>query len=332
MPSSAVRGAEGAAFALLAAILWGGGDFSGGMAVKAAGGLLRATLRVVLTAHTMSLVVLLGCLALTHAGPPARVPLLWGLCAGVAGSLGIIAFYMALSAGAMGASAALSGLLAAAIPAVVSSFLDGSPGPVRLIGFVLAAVAIWLIAAPPAAEDHAEQAPTPHTEQAPNRRVFTLAMGGGVGFGLYFVALRFANTAGVIEPMAMARVASIGTCLLLLTVLHLSQANLTNRPRPAQSPAARPLAAQLHAAQPSPAWLSRAAWLWAAGVAVLDTGGNMFYIASTRVGRLDAAAVLASLYPASTILLAAMLLHERPRRRQVFGMALALVAVGLVAA
>jgi drug/metabolite transporter (DMT)-like permease len=55
------------------------------------------------------------------------------------------------------------------------------------------------------------------------------------------------------------------------------------------------------------------------------------FIESTRTGRLDVAAVLASLYPASTILLAALTLHEWPTRRQGIGMAIAAVAVVLIA-
>ena len=66
-------------------------------------------------------------------------------------------------------------------------------------------------------------------------------------------------------------------------------------------------------------------------MAILDTGGNLLYVQSTRLGRLDAAAVLSSLYPASTILLAAVLLRERLGRKQLLGMGVALVAVILVA-
>jgi drug/metabolite transporter (DMT)-like permease len=68
----------------------------------------------------------------------------------------------------------------------------------------------------------------------------------------------------------------------------------------------------------------------AMGVAVLDTGGNLLFIAATRTGRLDIAAVLASLYPAATILLAAWHLHERPTRRQITGMAIAAAAVVMI--
>jgi len=69
---------------------------------------------------------------------------------------------------------------------------------------------------------------------------------------------------------------------------------------------------------------------WALGVALLDTGGNMLFVAATRLGRLDVAAVLASLYPAGTILLAAWQLHERPTRRQFAGMLAALAAVAMI--
>jgi drug/metabolite transporter (DMT)-like permease len=76
--------------------------------------------------------------------------------------------------------------------------------------------------------------------------------------------------------------------------------------------------------------LTRAAILFALGVALLDTGGNLLFLAATRTGRLDVAAVLASLYPAGTILLAAWHLHERPTRRQLAGMAIALAAVVMI--
>lgn len=291
-------------FALLAALLWGGGDFSGGMGVKAAGGSIRGALRIIVAGHGISLVALLGCLWWRHAVWPATIPLLWGAGAGLAGALGLIVFYVALAGGAMGAAAAISGLLAAAIPAAVSGFLEGVPGPSRLLGFLLAAVAIWLIATPPtdpaAAGDRM------------NRRTALLAVGGGIGFGIYFVALRFANSAGVLEPMAMARLASLLLCSLLLLTSTGGRAVCVGR-------------------NLTESWLPRRAWLWAVGVAVLDTGGNLLFLQATRMGRLDSAAVLASLYPASTILLAAIILRERPARQQVWGMVLALVAVILVA-
>jgi drug/metabolite transporter (DMT)-like permease len=70
---------------------------------------------------------------------------------------------------------------------------------------------------------------------------------------------------------------------------------------------------------------------WALSTALLDTSGNLFFVAATRTGRLDVAAVLASLYPATTILLAALALGELPTRRQAMGMLTAVAAVVLIA-
>ena len=63
---------------------------------------------------------------------------------------------------------------------------------------------------------------------------------------------------------------------------------------------------------------------------VFDASGNTFYTVATRLGRLDIAAVLSSLYPAATIVLAALLLKERTTLSQAAGMALALIAVILI--
>jgi drug/metabolite transporter (DMT)-like permease len=294
--------------ALAAAASWGGGDFSGGMGVKAAGGTTAGALRVVLVAHASSLAVLLAVLSLQHAALPHGAPLAWGLVAGVTAGVSLTAFYIALARGAMGGSAALSGLVAAAIPAAVSSVLEGIPAPLRIAGFVLALAAIWLIAAGPSPEaGHAVDGSEPSES---SRTTLVLALVGGIGFGIYFVALRLANPLGVLEPVAVARAGSLVTCALLLVLV-----NVRSRASAKQRAATR---------------LTRMAVVCAMGVAVLDTGGNLLFIAATRTGRLDIAAVLASLYPAGTILLAAWHLHERPTRRQITGMAIAAAAVVMI--
>ena len=71
-------------------------------------------------------------------------------------------------------------------------------------------------------------------------------------------------------------------------------------------------------------------WLTGIAAGTLDTIGNLFYLRATQVGRLDVAALVCSLYPAGTILLAAVVLRERPSRRQMAGIALALAAVALL--
>lgn len=288
-----------AALALASAAIWGGGDFSGGAAVRAAGGTMQSAFRVVLLSHTVSLSILCLLSLLWGGAFPTGSNLACGLVAGVLAALSLTTFYVALSAGSMGAAAALSGLLAAAIPAVVSFATEGHPGPQHLFGFAVAGTAIWLIAAGPS-----------NPAQPSDRRAMTLAVLAGVGFGLYFVSMKMAGRAGLLWPMTTVRLGSAVTCgLLVLATTFRSGA-----------PAA-----------PHPAvFLPRRALLWTMGPALLDTGGNLLFMASTRIGRLDVASVLASLYPASTILLAAWMFHERPTRRQVLGMLTAAVAILLI--
>jgi len=286
-----------ALMALAAAVLWGGGDFSGGMGVKHAGGSMGAALRVILLSHCASFSVLVLVAWSRGDAFPHGVALVWGLVAGVTAGVALSCFYIALSRGAMGASAALSGLLAAAIPAVFSAEAEGSPGVLRLVGFVVAGAAIWLIAA----GENAEAKPA-------DRGTFWLAVIGGVGFGIYFTALKLAAAkTGVIWPLATCRMGSLTVCSLMLAGMSL-----------------RAGAGKVQAG------VTRPVVLWALATALLDTSGNLLFIEATRAGRLDVAAVLASLYPASTILLAAWTLSERPTRRQGWGMAVAAVAVVMI--
>src|SRR5450631_1797041 len=204
-----------ALFALSAAVLWGGGDFSGGMGVRSAGGDVRAALRVVLLSHITSFAVLVAIARLRGDVFPHGALLAWGVAAGVFGGLSLTSFYIALSRGAMGASAALSGLLAAAIPAALTLWQDGSPGLRPLIGFAVAGTAIWLIAAGPA-----QSAEDLQSTQGAQRSTLILAMLAGVGFGFYFIALKMAGPAGVVWPMATARIGSLCVCSVMLLGLR----------------------------------------------------------------------------------------------------------------
>ncbi len=287
-----------ALFALAAAVLWGGGDFSGGMGAKYAGGSVRGALRVVITSHLTSLVVLLT-IALLRSEAYPRASAGWGVLSGVMACLSVTSFYIALSRGAMGASAAVSGLLAAAIPSAVAIAHDGRPGWLTMVGFVVAGCAIWLIAA----GENPEATPA-------SAATMWLAVGSGAGFGVYFVALKYAARGGLVWPMATARFTSVLCCLAILLVLAFG--------------------AKKSVETGETGWLPHRAVLWGLATAVGDTSGNMLFMAATRAGRLDVASVLASLYPASTILLAAWMLHERPTRRQGIGMLIAAVAVVMI--
>jgi drug/metabolite transporter (DMT)-like permease len=63
---------------------------------------------------------------------------------------------------------------------------------------------------------------------------------------------------------------------------------------------------------------------------ILDASGNAFYVLGGQIGRLDVSAVLGSLYPGSTVLLAGLFLHERLNRLQMTGILAALAAIVLM--
>lgn len=296
MPVSAGLGAT--ALGLLAAAFWGGGDFTGGMATRRASPFVTVAL-----AHGLSLVVLVGAALLLHLPAPSPQARVLAISSGFLGALSVILFYEALAAGQMGISAAIAGLLSAIIPVGVSFFTEGMPHPVQIAGFLLAAIAIWLIAATPGG--------------ASNPRALGLATIAGIGFGIYFVLLKMNGKYGVVWPMAYLRLGSFS----FATIAALLQAWMRRRQQQRA-----PTTPTKYGSILAPAFLALAV-----ATSVLDTGGNMLYTMATRVGRLDVASVLASLYPAGTILLAAWLLKERTTRTQATGMALALAAVILIA-
>jgi drug/metabolite transporter (DMT)-like permease len=133
-------------------------------------------------------------------------------------------------------------------------------------------------------------------------RGLALALLAGCGFGGFLVLMHAGARDGTWWPLAAARAT---TCALVL------------------------LAAVARRAPWAPAGPGLRLALLSG---VLDAGGNALFVLAGKAGRLDVAAVLASMYPASTILLAALVLRERVTRPQAAGVAALFVAIVLVAA
>ncbi|GAC1356749.1 MAG: DMT family transporter [Ktedonobacteraceae bacterium] len=270
-------------FGLAASLFWGSGDFSGGLASRRE----KAT-TVVLAAYTIGC-VLLVMLALLWKEPfPSPLDMLWGGLAGVAGAIGLIAFYSALSIGRMGIVAPISAILTAGIPVLFSAYTEGLPSLLQWGGFVLALLAIGLISRPERTKGRPEG--------------IGLALLAGCGFGCFFILISRVSPTATFWPLSVARFTSV---LVLLIVVRIRQ-------------------------QPHLPKKTVAPLVLLAGV--LDALGNAFFVLATHVGRLDVAAVLASLYPAATVLLAALVLHERVTRIQTLGILFALIAIPLISA
>lgn len=122
----------------------------------------------------------------------------------------------------------------------------------------------------------------------------------GLTFGGFFTFIAFASSTSIFWPLAATRIASI-TGLLGYSLI-------TREP-----------------------WFpTRDSWGWIAMSSVLDAAGNTFYTLSARAGRMDVAAVLGSLYPGSTVLLAWFVLKERVSHIQMIGILIALAAIVLI--
>jgi drug/metabolite transporter (DMT)-like permease len=137
----------------------------------------------------------------------------------------------------------------------------------------------------------------------PRPLALVLATLAGLGFGVFLVVLQDGIAPSLLWQLIYSRVASATLAAALLILVRPGGRRRTRETR----------------------------FLWFAGAAgVLEATGSLLYMVSTRQGRLDVAAVLASLYPVVTILLAAWFLKERTTSSQALGMALALGAVVLV--
>lgn len=268
-------------FGLAASLCWGSGDFSGGLASRRAN-----ASSVVITAYAIGFVLLVA-LALIWKEPyPSSLDIVWGGLAGLAGAIGLIAFYSALATGRMGIAAPVSALLTAALPVLFSVFTEGLPSLLQLSGFALALLAIGLISRPERVKGRPEG--------------IGLALLAGCGFGCFFILISRVSHAEIFWPLAVARCISV---LFLLIVMWIRR-------------------------QPALPRMNVIPLVLLAGI--LDAIGNVFFVLAAHVGRLDVASVLSSLYPAATVLLAAILLKERVTRVQAIAILLALIAVPLI--
>jgi len=261
---------------------WGGGDFCGGLAARRSN-----VFGVVAAAYSVGLALLLAAALLRHDAMPPHIAVYWALGAGAVGGLALSAFYSGLAAGQMGVVAAIAGVLTAAIPVVFNVFLQGLPRFAQAIGFVLAAVAIWLVSRP----QRGEGLP----------RGLGLALLSGTGFGLFLILIRQASLAGGFWPLVISRATSIASVFAITRLLGKF------------------------------AWPGRESAVSTVLAGIFDTAGLIFYAVALPLGRLDVVAVLSSLYPVVTVVLARVYLQEHLTKLQWLGMFIGMVSVVLVA-
>ena len=279
------------AIALLSGLVWGIGDFAGGKATQRA-----AALPVVWLSKLVSLPLLAIYLVATYV-PITPIGLAWGALAGVAGVIGLVLFYRALSAGAMTVVAPVTGVTSAAIPVVVGLLAGERPSGLHLVGVGCALLAIALVSI----------SSQPSTQrQAVTWRLVAAALAAGTGFALFFILIAAAGEAAGgspgLWPIAGSQLSAliIGGLLLLMT-----------RPGP---------------------WPHKTGLRWTIVAGPCDMTANALYLIAVRRGDLSVVAPLAALYPVTTVILALMIDHERLHGVQVAGLAFAVAALVLVSA
>lgn len=276
-----------ALLALASAACYGAADFLGGLTSKRA-----HTLAIVVVSQFAGLVLLLLAFPFLPDSSPSRMDYVWGAVAGLTGGVGVALLYRALAIGVMAVVAPTTAVCAVVIPVLVAVGLGERPGVMTIGGIVLAIVAIALVSQ----SEHPQ--PVLHEQRsASGMPAFTLALLSGVAIGFFFVALAHTTAEAGLWPLVVARAVSVSLFAIMA----------------------------LLASQSLRLWGSTLGIVIAGGS--LDMIANLLYMIATRSGPLSVVVTLASLYPASTVLLARIVLHERLSSRQVVGIVCAMIAV-----
>ena len=220
-----------------------------------------------------------------------RDALIDGLLGGVCGGIGIALLYHALSIGKMGVVSPITAVLAAALPVAIGLARGERLSFWQLLGIAVALVAVVLISLSTEPDGRFEFSTAGVRE----------ALLSGIALGGFYVFLAQAGQSTGLYPLACARFVSM--MLLALAALAFR----------------RPIVP------------GRAALGLVLFGGALDMTANLLYVLSAYAGYLAVAAVLTSLYPASTVFLARFVLGERLAAVQKAGVVLALAGVVLIA-
>jgi len=278
--------------AVLSSMLYGVADFLGGMGSR------RANVITVTAWFQVTGLVFLVAYACFAPGVTRMSDLAWGAAAGLTGGLGVTLLYRALASGTVSTAAPLISMIALTVPVVVGLASGERPGVLPLAGIALGIVAVALISAQHGATPAGERA----DPSAPSRAAtLLLAVVAGVLIGLFLVCLGRVERGASGWPLVAGRASA---SLLLWAMALATRAPL----KPTAT--ARP---------------------FVLGAAVTDVSANVLYVVAVQRAPLSLVATLVSLAPATTVLLAQLVLRERLAPAQKVGVVVALVAVVLLA-
>ena len=284
--------------ALASAIGYGSSDFCAGLASRVA-----SVIQITLLASMSAAVVVLAALPFAADHRPSGAAVAWGAAAGAGGTLGALALYLGFRYAAFSVAGPLSAVGTAGFSVLAGLLWGERPSTLALIGIIVALPAIIAVSVSAAGEAEPD-GEAGQEEGGPSRPLAGVVAGliAGACFALLLIGLNRAGSGGGLWPLAAAEVAELAVAGAAATLTR----NL-------RLPRGRP---------------GRLAVM--AGVA--GAVGTLLYFYASHDGFLAVVAVLTSLYPASTIVLARILLGERLTRLRLTGLALAGACVALIAA
>nr|WP_244954143.1 DMT family transporter [Spelaeicoccus albus] len=249
---------------------------------------------VTLVSQLFALVLIAAAVPFTPSPVPTTAALLWGGLGGVGSVVGSLALYRGLGNGNMAVAAPLSAVGSAVLPAIVGIAGGDRLAPLAIVGVVAALPAIWLVSKP--------------STRVPGAALASGTVDGlvaGAGLGLLYVGIGKAGDSSGLWPVLSGET---------VAVIGLAAVFAIRRPKSSKgSPRRRLLLAM------------------AVLAGVLSVAATVLYFYATHTGALTIAAVLSSIYPGFTVLLAAAVLRERPSGVQLAGLGLCAVAVVAIA-
>jgi drug/metabolite transporter (DMT)-like permease len=189
---------------LLAAVLYGVGDFAGGLASRA-----YSAVTILVYSYPVGVVLMAAMMPLLP-GTLTTHALLFGILGGLAGLLGVSIMYQLMVTAPMNVISPVTAVLAAIVPVFVGVLTGERPRTAAWVGIVLGLVAIVLVSR--TTDEH------PHGRVG--ARTLALALLSGIGFGFYFVFLAKAGHDAGLWPLLISRIASMIAILPLAAVLR----------------------------------------------------------------------------------------------------------------
>ena len=305
------------------AFVYGSSDFLGGLAAKRVSPLI-----VTATSAASGLVVLVLLLPLLG-GAWSWSAVIWGGLSGISGAIALSLLYACLAIGPMSILSPVTAIMSAIVPMTFGLITGTTFGLLGYLGLGVALVAVVLVGFVP--EKGAVR---------PSLKGLTMAVASGALIGLFLILINQTPTDSGIVPLLFNRGVN---SVLLFTAVGVVAVSSRRRARVGNSPGVADSASRAGSAGHSTGEDARldahakahanvrVALLLALGCGVLDAGANVLLLTGIHIGDLAVMSVLTAMYPAGTIILAAIILRERIAPVQIAGLVLALVAAGMLA-